>query len=153
MPHAFLMQKIIENLELVLTAAGLLVIFLVHFIWESSQTEKSWLLAAVTATAVGIIHGILFWLVRRRQRQVRRLALDEAQRMLKDIVNNQLCVIQFSADLQKKDPVALKDAHERISDSVARINATLEGISEESLDIWKRKYSKATGNISNLGRA
>jgi len=153
MPHAFLMQKIIENLELVLTAAGLLVIFLVHFIWESSQTEKSWLLAAVTATAVGIIHGILFWLVRRRQRQVRRLALDEAQRMLKDIVNNQLCVIQFSADLQKKDPVALKDAHERISDSVARINATLEGISEESLDIWKRKYSKATGDISNLGRA
>ncbi len=141
------MRKILENLELVLTAAGLLVIFAVHFIWESSETESSWLLAAITATAVGIIHGILFWLVRSRQRHVRRVALDEAQRMLKDIVNNQLCVIQFSADLQKKDPVALKDAHERISSSVARINATLEDISEESLDIWKQKYSKATGFI------
>lgn len=147
------MRKILENLELVLTAAGLVVIFAVHYIWENSETESSWMLAAITATAVGIIHGFIFWLVRRRQRHLRRLALDEARHMLKDIVNNQLCVIQFSVDLQKHDLVALKDARERISTSIARIKSSLDDISEESLHLWKQKYSKAPGEPSGLGPA
>jgi hypothetical protein len=138
------MRKILENLELILTAAGLLVIFAVHILWEDSHGGGSWLLAAATAIAVGVIHGVIFWLVRRRQRQVRRLALKDAQRMLKDIVNNQLCLIQFTADLQTADPVVLQQARARIGASVQNIHRTLEGISEEALNLWKEKYSAAT---------
>ena len=134
------MRKLIEHLELVLTAAGLLVIFIVHFIWGVSAEANSWMLAAITATAVGIIHGVIFWLVRRRQRLIRRHALTEVSRMLKDIVNNQLCVIQFTADLQSKEQVVIKDAHARISTSVHQINVALNNISEESLSMWKGKY-------------
>lgn len=134
------MRKIIENLELVLTTAGVLVIFLVHFIWGESAEANSWMLAAITATAVGIVHGAIFWVVRRRQRATRRHALADARRMLKDIVNNQLCVIQFTADLQSREQLAIKDAHARISSSVQQINVTLNDISEESLSMWKGKY-------------
>lgn len=134
------MRKLIEHLELVLTAAGLLVIFLAHFLFGTATDGNSWTLTAVTATAVGVIHGGIFWVVRRRQRLTRRHALTEVSRMLKDIVNNQLCIIQFTADLQSRDQVAIKDAHARISTSVSQINVTLDNISEESLDIWKGKY-------------
>lgn len=131
------MQKILENLELILTAAGLLVIFAVHSIWDGG----TWLVAAVTATAVGVIHGVIFWLVRRRQRQVRRLALEEAQHMLRDLVNNQLCVIQFTSDMQTGTPESLQSARARITESVRTISSTLEGISEESLRRWSKKYA------------
>jgi hypothetical protein len=143
------MQKIIQNLELVLTAAGLLVIFGVHFICEKTS-GGSWMIAAATAIAVGVIHGLIFWLVRRRQRHMRSLALAEAKRMLKDIVNNQLCVIQFSADLQHRDAAFVKDAHARITASVAHINAALNEISVESLDLWKKKYSSFAAETSSL---
>lgn len=142
------MTKILENLELLLTAAGLLVIFAVHYIWEKNDDTNSWMLAAATATAVGVIHGVIFWLVRRRQRHVRRLALSEARHMLKDIVNNQLCVIQFTSDLPKSDPFAARQAGERITESIRQINATLDNISEESLIVWKQKYAKAVGTFS-----
>ncbi len=143
------MQKIIQNIELVLTAAGLLVIFAVHFIFEATY-GGSWMIAAFTAIAVGLIHGLIFWLVRRRQRHIRSLALAEAKRMLKDIVNNQLCIIQFSADLQHRDQTPIKDAHARITTSVSHINAALNEISEESLDLWKKKYPVAAGEITAL---
>lgn len=140
------MQKIVQNLELVLTAAGLVVIFAVHFIFEETY-GGSWMIAAVTAIAVGVIHGLIFWLVRRRQRHIRSRALEEAKRMLKDIVNNQLCIIQFSADLQQRDQAPIKDAHARITTSVGHINAALNEISEESLDLWKKKYPVVAGEI------
>ncbi|MBC8039116.1 MAG: hypothetical protein H7Y06_01090 [Opitutaceae bacterium] len=143
------MQKIIQNLELVLTAAGLLVIFGVHFIFDETY-GGSWMIAAVTAIAVGIIHGLIFWLVRRRQHHIRRRALAEAKRMLKDIVNNQLCVIQFSADLQNRDHAPIKDAHARITASVGHINAALNEISEESLDLWKKKYPSVDTETAKL---
>lgn len=131
------MQRILENLELILTAAGLLVIFAVHSIWDGG----TWLVAAGTATAVGVIHGVIFWLVRRRQRKVRRIALEEAQHMLRDLVNNQLCVIQFTADMQTGTPESVETARARITESVRTISSTLEGISEESLSRWSQKYA------------
>lgn len=144
------MQKIVQNLELVLTAAGLLVIFGVHFVGKSHG--GSWMIAAITATAVGAIHGLIFWLVRSRQRHIRIRALEEAKRMLKDIVNNQLCIIQFSADLQSRDAACVKDAHSRISASVGHINSALNEISEESLDLWKKKYPAFATETATLNQ-
>jgi hypothetical protein len=151
MPSPFVMQKIIQNLELVLTAAGLLVIFAVHILFEEAY-GGSWLIAAVTAIAVGIIHGMIFWLVRRRQRHIRGRALEEAKRMLKDIVNNQLCVIQFSADMQTRDQTQVQAAHARITASVSHINSALDEISEESLDLWKKKYPAFAGENTPASR-
>ncbi|MET0263906.1 MAG: hypothetical protein ABW223_13465 [Rariglobus sp.] len=135
-----LMRKILENLELVLTGAGLLVIFVVHLIFRGN--ENSWMLSAVTAVAVGVLHGFIFWLVRRRQRTIRRRALQEAEQMLKDVVNNQLCVITFAVEMHKREEISFKTAHEHITDSVGKVHVVLNDLSEESLELWKSKYKK-----------
>jgi 4-amino-4-deoxy-L-arabinose transferase-like glycosyltransferase len=134
------MRKILENLELVLTAAGLLVIFTAHILFHSSADPGSWKVSALTATAVGVLHGVIFWLVRRRQRGIRRETLRDVERMLKDIINNQLCIIAFTSEMQKADPSSVLDANNRITQSVRRIHTSLEGISEESLNLWKSQY-------------
>ncbi|CAM3002297.1 hypothetical protein [Rariglobus hedericola] len=134
------MRKFFENLELILTAAGLLVIFAVHWIFQ--QSEHPWALTAATAIAVGVLHGVIFWIVRTRQRRIRQRTLEDAERMLKDIVNNQLCVIIFAADMHKKDQMPFKTAHAHITSSVTAIHGMLDNLSEESLNLWKLKYKR-----------
>lgn len=136
------MRKVLENLELILTAAGLLVIFAVPHFWpQQSLDVDTWKITAITAIAVGIIHGLIFWAVRSRQRAIRAQALGDAEAMLKDIVNNQLAVIRFTADIQQREGIAIKEASARINNSVAKINAALENISEESLKKWRDKHA------------
>ena len=138
------MRKVLENLELILTAAGLLVIFAVPHFWPHQPLDgNTWKITAITAIAVGILHGLIFWAVRRRQRTIRAQALGDAEAMLKDIVNNQLAVIRFTADVQQREGVAIKEASARINNSVAKIHAALENISEESLKQWKDKHSRS----------
>lgn len=144
-PH--LMRKLLENLELILTAAGLLVIFMVHSFFHWGEEPGSWKFSAFTAIAVGVIHGVIFWLVRKRQRRIRREALDDVEQMLKDVINNNLCVISFTFDLQRDNTLASKEAQERATESIARIHDSLNHISEESLSVWKKKYAR-----KNVGR-
>jgi hypothetical protein len=69
----------LNNIELVLTAVGIGVILLSGFVASRSAFSLE------TATAVSatlVIHGILFWLLRRRQRQVRREAIGQIREML-----------------------------------------------------------------------
>lgn len=136
------MRLLVRHLELVLTAAGVLVVFTAHLIWDSPR-DGSWVVAAGTAIAVGVIHGVIFWLVRRRQRQIRARALTEARHMLRDIVNNRLCVIQFLSDMRDMDKSRQELAQAQIRESVRQISEVLENISEESLSLWKRKYPQS----------
>lgn len=133
------MKSLLRHLELVLTAAGLLVIFGVTALVHPSGTSP-WAVAAVTAIAVGVVHGILFWVVRERQREVRRVALAETERMLRDVVGNQLAVIRLGAELQREPGVDVQKALGRLEEAVAGINATIGDISEESLSRWRNRY-------------
>ena len=136
-----LMKFILRYLELIFTAIGLLVIFGVTALIRPAGTS-AWVVAAISATSVGVIHGILFWLIRRRQRETRRVALLEVERMLRDIVLNQLAIIRISVELQHT-PAVFKDprlALENVEKAIDVIHTTLCELSEESLARWKSHY-------------
>lgn len=135
------MNFVLRHLELVFTVAGLGVIFGVTAFFHPDDTSP-WTVAAITATAVGVIHGALFWLVRRRQRLLRRRTLLETERMLRDVVLNQVAVIRMAVDLQNQpNPGDSRLALQRIEDAITVINATLTDVSEESLIRWQSRYT------------
>ena len=137
------MKTLFENLELVLTCAGMLVISGVSLLIGMSNPGY-WPLLSVTAATVGVLHGFIFWIVRRRQREVRRKTLSEAQQMLRDVINNQLAVIQMTHEAPRADDVAMKDANQRITQSIGLISEALKNISEESLQRWRSQYRNRT---------
>ena len=134
------MKFFLRQLELIFTVAGLAVIFGVAAVFTPSGMSH-WRVAAITAALVGVIHGVLFWLVRRRQREARRAAIADLQWMLQDIINNQLAVIETMATLREARPAEAQRACGYISRSVRTISEALNHLSEESLQKWQDKYS------------
>ncbi|HTJ77416.1 MAG TPA: hypothetical protein VL357_00305 [Rariglobus sp.] len=134
------MKTLIENLELVLTCAGLLVIIGVSLLLGAG-TPGYWPLLTLTAAGVGVLHGFIFWIVRRRQRTLRRKTLAEAQQMLKDVINNQLAVIQMTRETPHSEGAASDNSNQRVIQAIHLISETLQNISEESLRRWHSQYS------------
>ena len=133
------MKFLLKYLEILFTAAGLVVIFLAVVLFVPSGMSP-WRVAAITATLVGVIHGVLFWLVRRRQLEVRRVVIADVQDMLKDIINNQLNVILAMSDLREVHPKETARAEDYITKSVGAISEALKHLSEDSLRLWIGKY-------------
>lgn len=134
------MKFFLDNLELILSLVGLLVIWSIpSFVFRGHDI---WKVTAATAITVGLLHGVIFWLVRRRQRKVRRESIKELQMMLRDVVNNQLTIIMASAS--RPDPKSV----ERVQNSVQRISDLLNTLSEESLSGWKERYKRAFEQMS-----
>lgn len=133
------MKFLIENLELALTGAGILVIFTCAFFLGEGDPQN-WPALALVAATVGVLHGLIFWLVRRRQRQMRRKTLAEVRQMLRDVVNNQLAVIQLNHETSRGDPAAMARATRSIAESAGLISASLHDLSEESLRRWRSQY-------------
>ncbi|HEY0969052.1 MAG TPA: hypothetical protein VGD88_16795 [Opitutaceae bacterium] len=134
------MKAFLNNLELILTAAGLVVIFGATLL--TPATANRWEVAAVTAIAVGVLHGVIFWLVRRRQRQVRQQALEEVAVMLRDIVNNQLTIIQAGVHVAQTASPEADRAVTHIGNAVQEISGVLRNLSEESIRRWRSKYGR-----------
>jgi NADH:ubiquinone oxidoreductase subunit 2 (subunit N) len=133
------MKFILRYLELIFTVAGLVVIFAAALVF-SRVGASYWRVAAITATIVGVIHGILFWVVRRRQRAVRRAVIADVQAMLKDMINNQLAVILAMSELREARAEETRRASDYISRSVSAISGALQHMSDESLRSWLVKY-------------
>jgi hypothetical protein len=140
-PKIRAMNFVLRYLELIFTLVGIGVIFGVTALFSSPRTSV-WQIAAITAMLVGVIHGLLFWLVRRRQQHVRQTTITELQGMLKDIINNQLTVIQAMNNLREANPEETKRACDYTSRSVIAISDALQHLSEESLRSWKTKYDQ-----------
>ncbi len=134
------MRFVLRYLEIIFTMAGLAVIFGVTALVHPSGTSP-WAVAAVTATLVGVIHGLLFWFIRHRQREARRSALEETQRMRRDVVMNQVAIIRLSLERQGTTPQQPHKALLRVEEAVGVINATLSDLSEESLTRWRSRYA------------
>lgn len=136
------MRSFLRNLELWLTAAGLVVVA-VAAAWSAAVHVEPWRTAAIAATAVGVVHGVIFWLVRKRQRTMRTQAIAEVQFMLSDIVNNQLGIIMAAAEMPPGATTSAEAAEQtaRIRASVLRISEGVRHLSEESLGAWSAKYA------------
>lgn len=137
------MQRVILlHIELWLSAIGLLVIMPVPAL-VGAQRDAYWQLAAITATGVGIIHGCIFWLIRQRQRTVRRTAIAEIRTMLMDRINNRLAAISLQVAIAL-DSEALDDLA-NIQVNISTISRLLDNISEESMQEWQDKYANVLG--------
>jgi len=135
------LNVILRHLELVLSAIGVLVIFAVPMVFFR-QPSLRWEAAAVTAAAVGVIHGIIFYAVRRRQRLIRRDTIREMQLVVDDIVRNQLTVIGLSAALARESSRPdgrLEDWAERSIVAAHEIGHQLKAIDSERLQALIRR--------------
>ena len=134
------MRFVLRHLELILSAAGLAVIFAVPTLFFRDRSRYLPALA-ITAVAVGLLHGVIFWLVRQRQRQVRQETIAQLQAMLLDVINNKLTILLAAqtAEVGDQDRALLQ---EKAQASLASIQALLRDLSEETLLCWRQRYAR-----------
>jgi uncharacterized membrane protein (Fun14 family) len=142
----------LNNIELVLTAVGIGVILLSGFVASRSAFSLE-TATAVSATLVGVIHGILFWLLRRRQRQVRREAIGQIREMLEDLGKNRLQTIKMSLYMvqihQPEQEERTRKSFDRVYQILAEMSTLIDHISEESLADWRHRYRQTLQRVES----
>ncbi|GIU83179.1 MAG: hypothetical protein D6687_00770 [Acidobacteria bacterium] len=133
------MKFFFNNIELILSGVGIVVIIAVPMLFFSGSNV--WHAAAITATIVGTLHGLIFWVVRKRQRQVREETITEIRRMLEEVTNNQLTVIMLSVSDTAKPKL------EELQTAVSKISTLVNTLSEESLRSWKARYERVLQSL------
>jgi hypothetical protein len=141
-------SSFVKHIELWLSAAGLGIIFGVGYA-SGPSGPAFWRLIAVIAVGIGVVHGFIFWAVRRRQRQVRRQSIREIQQMLSDVLKNKLAAINMYLP-EDADEEMVKQELDGVRASIEDIADEIENISEESIEGWKEHYSGAVERTTNL---
>jgi hypothetical protein len=142
----------LNNIELILTAVGIGVILLSGFVASRSAFSLE-TATAVSATLVGVVHGILFWLLRRRQRQVRREAIRQIREMLEDLGKNRLQTIKMSLYMvqarQPEQEERTRQSFDRVYQILAEMSTLIDHISEESLAGWRHRYRQTLQRVES----
>lgn len=146
------MKKFIDNIELCLSFAGLLVIMGMPALLSPSSPQGFWKTVAITAIGVGLLHGIIFWVIRRRQRKIRERSIMEIREMLADVVKNQLAVIDLYLP-EDEEQAMVEEELNGIKDSLREISAEVDALSDERLRDWKEQYPEALENATQLEAA
>ena len=144
------LHSCIKNIELWLSAAGLIVILAVPELFAQGG-EGFWQIAALTAMVVGVLHGTIFWIIRRRQRRIRERSIAEIREMLSDVIKNQLAVMQMY--LPRENEEIVEAELEGIKASINQVSEQVDTLSEEALPEWKTHYHEAVGNATTLEAA
>lgn len=140
------MKHLLDNLEIYLTFAGLAVIFLAAGLFRQ---YGYWQALGVTAIAVGVVHGFLFWGIRWRQRRVRQELIQALRLMLSDRINNNLTVLLAAASEGHSEgrgasavvsSPTYRKTIETAMQAAYEISATVERLSLDSLRRWQRHY-------------
>lgn len=134
------MNFVIRHLELILAFMGVIVMFLVPALLFP-DTENIWKFIAIAAVIITMVHGLILWLVRRRQRNIRREVVKDVKVMLGDRINNNLTKISMGVNPMNKTGDENPGTYQEIvHDSVNVISELLDNLSETELDLWKEKY-------------
>lgn len=135
------MNFFIRNIELILAGLGIIVMFLVPSLLFY-DANNLWKFVAIAGVIVTIVHGILLWTIRYRQRTIRKEVIEDVRSVLTDRINNNLTKISIGLH-----PVANNRGEDDrlhhvniIQESVNEISRLLDNLSEDELDIWKNKY-------------
>jgi hypothetical protein len=144
------MRLILRHLELILTVAGLLVILGVPRILHVEGYSVAGI-AAITAVLVGVLHGLIFWIVRARQRRVREAAFEDIGMMLRDVVRNNLSIIRVGLDSLVQERPDVQQNLVGCEEAVQAISESLNELSEESLRRWNERYPRLEGVIKRAG--
>ncbi len=128
-------RAILDNIELILSAVGVFLTFLVPTLWSGATF---WKVAALTAAGTALLHGLIFWTIRRKQRQVRADHIGEIREMLQDVIRDQFAIINMVV----RDPSMhhVKEKTAILDESMARIGHLVDTLNEESLTTWKGVY-------------
>lgn len=138
----------IDNIELWLSGAGLLVILGAPSLFASAP-GSFWRIAAITAIGVGLLHGVIFWVIRRRQRIIREKSIHEIREMLGDVVKNKLAIIDMY--LSGNNGQAIVETQlDGIRETIDQISFHVDTLSEESIEDWKTKYDGAVQRTTDL---
>jgi len=86
------MKPFLRYLELILTAVGVVLVLVIFAVFRNSYPWKA---AAVCAVVVAVVHGLIFYAVRSRQRKARKQEVFSIREMLDDMVNNRLNAVLF----------------------------------------------------------
>jgi hypothetical protein len=140
-------RPFLDHIELWLSLAGLVVALGVPHLL-GVKDGSYWQVMAVVAMTVGLIHGAIFWFVRRRQRQIRRSSIHDIREMLADVVKNQLTAIDMY--LPPEDQTIVRQELDGIRASIERITEEVDTLSEESIHDWKTKYDGAIRRTTTL---
>ena len=150
----FLLTKrnaFIDHIELWLSGAGLMVILGVPYV-VAPTPGSFWRVAAITAIGVGLLHGLIFWVIRRRQRAVRQKSIEEIREMLSDVVKNKLSIIDMYLPEENGQEV-VEEQLEGIRKTIEQISVHVDTLSEESIKDWKTKYDGAVRRTTSLDPA
>jgi len=134
-------RNFVNNIELWLSGAALVLIFGIPAAVGPGELQF-WRLTAIVAIVVGTIHGVIFWVVRRRQRRIREQSIREIQAMLADVVKNRLTAIDMYLP-EADDPEMVRQEVEGIRASIREIADEVDTLSEETLQAWEEKYDGA----------
>jgi|GEM_PF-6317872 len=119
-------------LELWLSAVGVVVILLIPALLGVSRANR-WYVTALVAIFVGVLHGLIFWSVRRRQRAVRDRTLTQVRAMLRDDIHKQVAaLLTMDARATDRQRVQL----DGVFDSLVLLEHLLESLSTERLRTW-----------------
>ncbi len=127
-------QHFIRHIELWLSAAGLLVAFVVPTILGPGV--DFWKAVALTALLVSVLHGIVFWSVKRRHASVRRQTIAEVRGMLSSLAWTRVTSSDASAP----------SSEQRMLEEVHRL---VDALTDERLARWKAAEQQA-GHVANL---
>ena len=88
----------VEHIELWLSAVGIAIIWIVPLVLPpGGYVEGYWKVVAITAIAVGIVHGVIFWVMRRRREKKKaetRAQLEAQKDRLEKRVAKQMGQVQ-----------------------------------------------------------
>ncbi len=111
------MNNALKYLELILTAVGVVVVIAVFALFRNMEPWKA---AAVCAVAVSVVHGVIFYGVRARQRRIRSKAVTSIRSVLDDLVQNKLSVRLFPPKEGQEDWIS--SAQRAVWEIQARLN-------------------------------
>lgn len=140
---------LLNQIELLLTAFGLVGILLAGLLGSNTELQF-WKVTAVAAVVVGILHGVLFWLIRRRQRLVRAEAIEQVQDMLEDLIKNKLQVIKmtlYMAKLRQEGANGQSQNFQQAYEMLRNISDIVDHLSEESLSRWRDRYQQTLQRV------
>lgn len=139
------MKAFFLHLELALTAAGLLVIWTVPQL-VAGPGSHPWQVTAWTAIGVGVTHGVLFWVVRRRQRHTRERVLAQSRCMLHEIGQNHVAaLLTLSAGASPSERERLGG----VMDALAFLDGLLDSLTDDGLREWAARRPALIGLMMN----
>jgi hypothetical protein len=123
---------VLSYLELWLSAAGVAVILFLPTLLGTSD-DRYWHVTALVAIFVGVLHGLIFWSVHRRQRYVRDRTLAQVRAMLRDDIHKQVAAL-LTMDARATD--RQRAQLDGVFDSLVLLDHMLESLSGERLREW-----------------